>query len=139
MTLWRALARWWRNPPLDRPVFQIGYIATIGAGVATLLVPPSTIANELGPVMSVAWAVMFIMGGTIGALTIYTDHWQLERLGIKTAGLGLLVYAAVIIALHVSEPGSRLTQLGMIIGTGGLYLARLRQITGWDYKPPIEE
>lgn len=106
------------------------------AGLVTLAFPPSTIKNELGPYMSIAWAFMFIIGGVIGMLTIYTDRWKEERLGIKFIGLGLMVYTAVILTLHVTEPGSRLTQIGMIALAALLFVARYRQIKDWDIEPP---
>lgn len=45
-------------------------------GIATLSVPPQTIAGELGPVLATAWALLFLLGGILGMATVLPGWWK---------------------------------------------------------------
>lgn len=137
----RALGRlrraWLRiaEPRVLRLVFLVGYLVTLGTGIATLTNPPTTIEGALGPILSVSWAIFWIVGGTVGAATVLPGYWQAERAAAGAAMFGIAVYAVVVTTLHFTSSGSRLTQLGVLVLALLFYIVRLALIRGHDFEP----
>ncbi len=124
-----------KEPRVIRVIFLIGYLVTIGTGVATLTNPPRTIEGELGPILSVSWSLFWIVGGLVSASTVLNGWWQLERYGVVASMFGIGIYGVVIVMLHYTAGGSRLTQLG-ILSIGMLFFVlRLAWIRGHDFEP----
>lgn len=134
-----ARAAWWwvTYPPHAKKLFTVVYLITMLIGVTTFLSPPVSLKSEIGPVLAVIWASCFLVGGTLGLLTVYTDWWWLERLAlIIAAGGGVGVYGLVALMLHLaSGTGSRLTQLGVISLAACVYIARWVSIRDYSYAP----
>lgn len=125
------------TPPHLRPLYLCIYVATVLIGVATFVSPPASVEGAIGPVLSTIWALSFIVGGALGAFTVLTPVWALERVALVFCLVGVTVYAFVVVWLHVlSPPGSsRLTQIGIIVIATGAYLARVLVIGGYTYDP----
>lgn len=130
-----------RDPYEFRWIFAIAYLVALAGGVVTLTTPPATIASEIGPILSVSWALLLIVGGTVGIATVYTTWWRLEKIGIALIYGGVFVYGFVIGNLHVwSPPGSsRLTHEAFIIFGALLFAVRWRQIQGLSFAPRSRE
>lgn len=111
------------------------YVVALCTGIATLLTPPQTIAGVLGAPLTVAWSVFLITGGFGGILTVLPGWWWAERLSVALILGGLGIYAIVVIALHFESPGSRLTQLGMILLAAGLFIIRLLLTRRYSFEP----
>ncbi len=124
-----------KEPRVLRVIFLAGYLVTLGTGIATLTNPPTTIEGQLGPVLSVSWALFWIGGGLVAALTVLQGWWEVERYGVYASMLGVVIYGCVLIALHVQSPGSRLTQLGVLAVAILFYVLRLVLIRGHDFEP----
>lgn len=138
MELIRAARRAWHRiaePRVLRVVFLLGYVVTLCTGVATLTNPPTTIEGALGPILSVSWAVFWIVGGSVGALTVLPGYWQLERAAVGACLFGIGIYAVVVATLHFQSSGSRLTQLGVLVVALLFYIVRLLLIRGHDFEP----
>lgn len=142
--MWRRLhqgARWlWdeiSTPPHMKPIYAGVYVVTVLTGVATLVVPPQSIAGPIGPLLAAVWASCFIVGGILGLCTVLTRLWWLERAGLGASGLGLVTYGVVVVMLHFepTSSGSRLTQLGIIILAAALFLVRWFAIKDYSYEP----
>lgn len=134
----RVLHRAWEKvsePRILNAIFWVGYVVTFLTGVVTLVAPPMTVTGEIGPVLAILWAYMFILGGAIGATTALRGLWAWERWGILLGWAGLAVYAIVITVLHFTSPGSRLTQLGILTLAALFFLARWVLIRGRTYGP----
>lgn len=104
-------------------------------GIATLAVPPQTIATELGPVLAVAWAILFIVGGVLGMVTVLPGWWAGERWAILLALAGIGIYGFVITTLHFTAAGSRLTQMGVLALASSVFVVRWALIRGRTYGP----
>lgn len=133
-----SLHTWWlrvKEPRVLRVVFLIGYVATLFTGVATLVSPPQTIEGELGPILSVSWALFWIVGGAAGAATVLPGWWQVERYAVAAAMFGIGIYGLVVIVLHATSEGSRLTQFGVLFTAFLFYVLRLVLIRGHDFEP----
>lgn len=124
-----------KEPRVLRIVFLLGYLVTLGMGVATLTNPPATIEGQLGPILSVSWSLFWIVGGIAGAATILPGWWEVERYAVASALFGIGIYGAVLVLLHITSPGSRLTQLGVLAIAALFFLLRLALIRGHDFEP----
>jgi hypothetical protein len=114
-----------------------GGIYTIAAltGVVTLLVPPNTIQGEIGPVLTLLWSALFILGGLGGMCTVLPGWWKWERWSLAFCLVGIGIYAFVITALHFTSSGSRLTQLGVLLLAASTFIIRWLLIRGYSFEP----
>lgn len=134
----RRIRRLWQSvtePRHMKAAFAVLYVITIGTGVATLLVPPTSIAGQLGAPLTVAWSVFLIMGGFGGLLTVFPGWWWAERLSIILVWTGLAIYGIVIVSLHFTSSGSRLTQLGVLMLSAGVGYVRWLMIRKYSFEP----
>lgn len=132
------LRRLWESvtePRHMKAAYAALYAITITTGILTLLVPPSTIAGELGEPLTVAWSVFLIMGGFGGLLTVFPGWWWAERLSILLVWAGIGIYALVVLSLHFTSPGSRLTQLGFLVLAAGVGYVRWLMIRKYSFEP----
>lgn len=118
-----------------KAAYAVLYVITIGTGIATLLVPPTSISGELGAPLTVAWSVFLIMGGFGGLLTVFPGWWWAERLSICLVWTGLGIYTLVVLSLHFTSSGSRLTQLGVLLLASGLGYVRWLTIRKYSFEP----
>jgi len=129
--LWESIT----EPRHMKAAFFVLYVVTIGTGFVTLLVPPTSIAGELGQPLSVTWAVFWLLGGFGGALTVFPGWWWAERLSIVLVWAGFGIYAFVVLSLHFTSSGSRLTQLGVIFIASGVGYVRWLMIRKYTFEP----
>lgn len=145
MTIIRTLlaaSRWLRHtweeikePRNIKIIYWCAYWVSMTVGVGTLMAPPRTIVGEIGKDLTLSWSLLFIIGGVIGAASIFGGWWKYERLGLACIGGGLGVYATVVTYLHFVAEGSRITQIGMIAFAALLWVLRLTMIWARDYEP----
>lgn len=136
------LRSWWLKVPDPRIISII--VATVygGAffalgGIGTLTAPPLSITETVpqGDMVMLGVGVLFLAGSIVGMIGGTLDHWELERVGIGAMGAAALLYAYIVITLHLSSSGSRLTQLAMLTAGIGFLALRLAMIWRYDYKP----
>lgn len=131
---------WWLKVPDPRIVSIIVGIVyataffTLG-GLGTLIAPPQSIVGEVGSRTMIAVGCLFLIGSVVGMIGGALDHWELERVGIAFMLVGAIVYSYIVLTLHFTMSGSRLTQLGMLTAAIGFLLLRLAMIWRYDYKP----
>lgn len=136
----RAVRSLWERvtePRRLRAFYAVVYAVTLLIGFATLLSPPQSIAGELGPFVTTFWAVLLVLGGFGGLLTVLPGWWWAERLSIWLVFAGLGIYLLVVLSLHLNarDGSSRLTQLGVIALASGVFAVRLMLTKGMDYEP----
>lgn len=124
-----------REPRVLRALFWLGYAVTLYTGLVTLMRPPSTIEGALGPLLAASWSIFWVTGGLVGMCTVLTGWWQVERTAAAAALFGIGIYAGVLITLHLTQPGSRLTQLGVLAIACLFFVIRLVLIHGHDFEP----
>lgn len=138
----KRLAALWASitePRHLKVVFFTGYCVTILTGLFTLLVPPMSIAGLLGPALTVAWSAFLLMGGFGGALTVFPGWWWAERLSIVLVWTGIGIYGLNIVVLHLTGPGSRLTQLGVLALAALFFLVEWLLIRKYSFEPRPHE
>lgn len=130
---------WLRDPPHMRPLYTWAYFLSTMIGLVTFMSPPRTIEGVAGATLAAVWAVCFIVGGVIGLGTIWVGWWWLERIGLAIIGIGGVgMYGVVVLYLQLTESGSRLTQLGVILLAGVAVLARFFSIWPYSFQPRPE-
>lgn len=116
-------------------IYGAVYTIAFLTGLATIAVPPQSIAGELGPVLSVLWACMFIIGGALGIVTVLPGWWKWERWACAFVLAGIAIYGGVVLTLHFTSTGSRLTQLGVLLIASLVFVIRIALIWGRTYGP----
>ena len=111
------------------------YLATLGIGISAFGSPPSSIQGALGVTLTMMWAVSLILGGALGAVAVLPGIWWLERVAVLACVTGALMYASVVLHLHLSETGNRLPQLGFVVVTLIAFAQRWSQIRRYAYDP----
>lgn len=94
------------------------------AGVAALLWPPSTIAGELGPWLTVVWGVLLLGGGGVAAYGAAADKLRVEWPACWFIAAGIAIYAATAWALAVVGSPGRLPQALVLTAISLAYVSR---------------
>lgn len=135
----RWFQTWWLRVPSPREVsaaYSMAYLVTLFMGIVTLTFPPRTLSYELGgPQAMMSVGVLLIIGAVVGMTGGTLEHWKLERVGLWFMSGALSIYGAVVLALHLTQEGSRLTQLGPILLGLILFFLRWVMIRRFSYRP----
>jgi hypothetical protein len=90
------------EPRVER-VLQFGIYALMGYGGAWILVaPPETFSDALPEFNLVIFGLFAVVGSTFGMVAVLPGIWWLERVGIASLIVGLLIYWALGIAIGSS-------------------------------------
>lgn len=135
MSLARRL--WLRvQEPRVITVYQcVIYVAVTLTGIAALLSPPMSIEGAIGPLLTRMFAVFLLTGGALGAIAVLPGIWWLERAAVIACATGALIYAGVVLSLQVTQTGSRLVQLGVIVWALLSIAQRWHRIRRYAYDP----
>jgi hypothetical protein len=132
--LWESVT----EPRHIKATYACVYLLVLTTGIATLLGPPRSIEGQLGTVLTVLWSVFLVVGGTVGAVTVLPGWWWAERMGIILTSTGIGIYGLVVLTLHLTQEGSRLTQLGMILLAWSVLVVRWVLIRHYSFEPRTE-
>lgn len=128
---WRAIA----EPRHLKVTYAMFYGIALLTGFATLVRPPQSIEGALGAPLTALWAGFVIMGAFGGLLTVFPGWWWAERISIVMIWTGAAIYFIVVLSLHISQSGSRLTQMGWITLGAGLFFVRWLLIRKYTFQP----
>lgn len=135
----RFLAQAWervREPRHLKVAYAVFYVVAITLGVIALLAPPQSISGELGPVLTVTWGILALVGGAGGLATVFPGWWFAERLSIVVIWCALGMYLLVVIVLQVSsESGARYAQMTIFVLAAGLFYVRWHEIREYSFEP----
>lgn len=129
--LWQRI----QEPRIEKVAYFCVYVGVIVLAGFTLASPPGTIADPLGPVLTLVWCWLWIVSAIIGAVVVFVGWWEVERIGLALGLFGVGIYASVVVTLHISGEGSRWAQLAVLWIAAGFYVIRLIRIWGHDYEP----
>lgn len=107
----------------------------IGIGTAALLAPPASISHQMGPALTIVWAILLMVGGSLGLVGCLPGWFWVERVGIILASSGAAMYLAVVVMLHYAEPGSRLVQAGFVTLALASLVGRWLRVRGPQIDP----
>lgn len=134
----RSIIRVWvsiHEPRVVKALYFGVHTLTFLTGLITLIDPPQSIGGVLGSWLTTVWSISLIVGGLGAALSVFPGWWWSERLGSVLALLGLGIYALTVLYLHLSDSGSRLTQIGMILIASFVFLVRMAMIRKYTFEP----
>lgn len=111
------------------------YVVTVIGGVSAWVSPPNSIEGVLGGALTSVWAVLLVLGGVLGLSSVLRGVWWLERAGVAFCATGLLMYAVVVASLQLSQTGSRIMQLCVIVIALFSFGIRWVRIRRYPYDP----
>lgn len=122
---------WIADPRAVSALCAAAWLTVTAAGLGALLLgPPSSIASELGPYLTITWAGLYLVGGLLATIGALPGWWYLERAGIALLCVGLAIYDGVVWSLHVTNTGNRAPQGLIVTALILLACARFARITG---------
>lgn len=132
-----TLAVWLRiqEPRLITLLQTLIYALCAWAGIATVLAPPSSIEGQFGLTVTLVWGWFAILGGVAGALACPFGKWMIEKPAIILCATATLIYAGIILTLHIQESGNRLPQLCFVVMTLLYLVSRYARIRPFSYQP----
>lgn len=131
-------ARWFLTIPEPREVrfaYLGSYLLWAVAGVSVLISPPTSLEGTLGPVLTYVWGAFLALGSVLGASTVLTIYWWVERLAIWLTGTGVAVYAILILSMHLTSSGNRIPQLCFVLAGLVFLIVRYLRIKGARVQP----
>jgi hypothetical protein len=111
------------------------YLAAAASGLAAVLSPPRSIEATAGAGLTLYWAWLLLLGGSLGAIAVLPGIWWLERSAVLACAGAALIYGVNIFALHLTESGNRLVQLFMILIVALHFATRWFRIRRYAYDP----
>lgn len=122
------IVSWWLRAPEPwelSATWTVIYAVALVTGGVTLLSQPLSLTSEVGKAQMSAVGALFIAGAVIAMAGCGYQNGKLERIGIGLQAWGLMIYAWVLVLLHISERWSQLTQLGVVaLALLGCYVVR---------------
>lgn len=124
------------EPRVVRTFYFACYLVLLVGAVSCLLRPLSSWEGTFGLTVTYAWAAILAIGSLVGAASVFTIYWAVERIGLYLAGGGLFVYAAVTFAMHItSDQGNRIPQTTVIVCVLLMLVLRFVRIRGAIVEP----
>lgn len=125
----RLVQRVWltlHEPPIVTATMMVAWVIVALIGLTALIIPPPGIQHVIGPWLTLAWASFLLLGGALGLGGCPKGIWWLERIGITSTILGIVICIIVIASLPNFSTGYRAIFIGFLI------LAILFMLTRWE-------
>lgn len=134
---WRPKEFWLllHEPRVITALHLVGYLVLALGGVIALIAPPSSIRAEWGSLLTMMWGSALVAGGAVALVSTPRGIWWGERIGITVLIIGLLMYASIVVFLHLTSPGNRVPQLGVVAYAIVSLLVRWVRIRGVALDP----
>ena len=134
----RIVLKIWKNvqePKVITLLQTVLYALFALAGVGIIALPPSSLENVTGSVLSVVWGSFALLGGLLGMFATPTGKWFLERPGIYLCGTAVVFYLGTLGYLQVVSSGNPLVQMPFVAIAGIALAIRFERIRAFDYEP----
>lgn len=95
---------WWEKIPEPRwtsMAWTFAYVMLVLAGLSLLLDPPTFFSKGMGGVLTVYWAILLVLGGSLGAFAAPTGWHIIERFSILVIGVAMSMYAVAVATLAI--------------------------------------
>ena len=117
-------------------------VAYITAGAAGLLAAlggvPTLLTGTIGPVMSVVVGLFLLAGGIVGAFSVLSGHWWLERVALLITGLGWVLVLPAALAFAVGGKSSAVWLVVALIVTALSDIFKRYRRIDWAYLDPTK-
>lgn len=133
------LFQWFKEPWFINFLQFLGYVLAVFCGLlAASGGIPNIITFQIGPVLSVVVGTLLIVGGVVGAYSVWRGIWILEQITLWITGIG---YAALLVPTFIfavtgkANNGSIWLVVALEIGCIIDNMKRYRRID-WAYLDP---
>lgn len=93
------------EPRVIRIIMFFIYAIFLTAGYLVIVQPSQSIIDVLGKDLSVIFGAFLTFGGGVGLIAVLPGVWWLERTGLISAGVGLLMYLTIVLSTGASSLG----------------------------------
>ena len=138
MTKQHWTVRGWLRIPEPRAlsvIYFFAYLAVVVLGLAVVADPPRAVQGPIGELLTVAWAWMLLVGGSIGATTALQGAWFIERAGAILCMFAMAIYGISIASLPVTQHSLRTATLCFVVFSILAFAARLVNTRRYSYDP----
>lgn len=133
-----AAKLFFREPAVINGAQIIGNLAAAFTGaLAAIGGVPVLITGTIGPVLAVGVGSVLFIGGTLGAITVLTGTWWLERVALLIMGLGWLLLLPACMAAVMRNSAVWLV-VALILTALGDVVKRYKRIE-WAYLDPARK
>ena len=123
------------EPRVRRVLWSCAYLLLTAGGIATLVHPPRSVEDAIGPLLAYLWGGMVAAGGVIGAWATLTRWWVVERVAILLCWHGAAIYLALTLYNHMTSEGNRLPQSAFIAFALVAFAIRFYDIRRFNRRP----
>ena len=136
------LRTWWLTVPEPRHIsvgWGVAYLMLGLAGYVALSDPPTSLVSKAGqqPII-LSLGCLNVAGMVIAMISGWRDFWKGERLGIGLMIGAACIYASLIVALGISQGGSRGVQFFYVAFVLVVLGVRYLMIRWFTYRPREE-
>lgn len=131
LTLWKRIA----EPRVQRVAYFVIYGLQVMAGVSLALVQPRAAEYEFGSLVTMAWALFFILGGGLGMIGVFPGWNFVERVGILSLMVAVALCSLFIAYNPWSPTGLELVIWALVSGWVVVLLYRLWEIRDYAIAP----
>lgn len=126
-----------REPSLINGAQIVGNLAAAATGALSALGGiPGLVTGTIGPVLAVGVGTVLFIGGTLGAFTVLTGQWWLERVALLIVGLGwVLLLPATMTAILRGGSSAIWLVVALILTAISDVVKRYKRIE-WAYLDP---
>lgn len=129
--LWAKVA----EPRVQRLAFLFVYLLLAQSGINALVSPPNTLEGAWGAGLTTVWACAISFGGVVGAIAVLPGWNFIERPAVIAVMTGAFMYGSMVLWLHYTSSGQRLTQWGFVFAWVAIFLWRLWEVRRYAIAP----
>lgn len=104
-------------------------------GMSALILPPRSIAGQIGDSATAILAGMLVYAALLGIPAALSGVRWLEWSALLASIIGLSIYAVITVTLHISESGNRILQASVICAMILMLISRWVRIRATPYDP----
>lgn len=124
-----------REPRVEKVVSFLVYVGIVILTFVGILRSSVLFSESLEGNLTTAWLFLWLASALIGASSVFSGWWALERVGLALGLFGAGIYTALGLVVFATTGKSGLASLTVLWIAAGFYVTRLVHIWGRDFEP----